>query len=55
MSAGRVSENWPSLIHGEASDTVSCRCPPRLRVRVRFGGGKRRPTIVSEHHRPSKY
>jgi len=47
----RVSPTWPCLIQREAFDTVSCRCPPRLRVRVRFGSGKRRPTTVSEHHR----
>ncbi|QCE03908.1 hypothetical protein DEO72_LG8g1938 [Vigna unguiculata] len=46
-----MSPSWPCLIQGEASDTVSCRCLPRLRVRVRFGSGKRRPTTVSEHHK----
>ncbi|QCE03687.1 hypothetical protein DEO72_LG8g1712 [Vigna unguiculata] len=51
VSVDRVSQNWPRLIHGEASDTVSCRCPSRLHVCVRFGSGKRRPTTVSEHHR----
>jgi len=47
----RVSPTWPCLIQREASDTVSCRCPPRFRVRVCFGSGKRR-TTVSEHHSP---
>ena len=47
----RVSQSWPRLIHGEASNTVSCRCPSRLRVCVLFGSGKRCPTTVSKHHR----